>query len=161
MKISTQTRYAIRFLVELSNSEMRDSPTTLHYIAEKQGISENYLDSIATKLKKNGYLRSFKGSGGGYCLVRDIEDITVGEIMRLMESTYYQVHCICDAEELCINYGHCQIADTWKLLEKQIDDVVDSVRLSQLTDKNRPADIEEDIQDDIHADIRESMLAVN
>ena len=132
MKISTQTRYAVRLLMELSNSETKNAPTTLHYIAEKQGISENYLDSIATKLRKNGFLKSYKGYGGGYCLSRDINDITLGEIMRLMESTYYQIHCIADAEELCVNYNDCQIAIALEQLEKQIDDMVNNVRLSQL-----------------------------
>ena len=136
MKISTQTRYAVRLLVELANSESQKTPVTLHYIAEKQGISENYLDSIATKLRKKGYLKSFKGYGGGYCLSKDVEEITLGEIMRLMESTYYQVHCICDAEESCVNYNNCQIAIVWERLEKQIDDAVNSVTLSQLIDKH-------------------------
>jgi len=135
MKISTQTRYALRFLVELSNPDLRDTPTTLHQIAEKQGISDNYLESIATKLKKHGYLKSYQGSGGGYCLNRDTDNISLGEIMRLMESTYFQVHCISDAEESCVNYDNCPIAHTWSLLGEQIDSVVDNVRLSQLSDE--------------------------
>ena len=139
MKISTQTRYAVRLLTELSNSDEQNTPTTLHYIAEKQGISENYLDSIATKLRKAGYLKSYKGYGGGYCLSRNIEDISLGEIMRLMESTYYQVHCVGDAEDSCVNYNDCLIADALELLEKQIDDMVNNLRLSQLTDKANTA----------------------
>ncbi|MCL2045125.1 MAG: Rrf2 family transcriptional regulator [Oscillospiraceae bacterium] len=132
MKISTQTRYAVRFLLELSNTETKEKPTTLHQIAEKQGISDNYLESIATKLKKNGYLRSYKGSGGGYCLSRDIDDITLGEIMRLMESTYFQVHCTPDAKTTCVNYETCQIANAWDLLEQHISDLVNNLKLSQL-----------------------------
>ena len=133
MKISTQTRYAIRFLVELSNSDAKDTPTTLHQIAVKQGISDNYLESIATKLKKNGYLSSYKGNGGGYCLNRNTDDITLGEIMRLMETTYFQIHCTSDAETTCVNYNNCPVAQAWGALETQIDSVVDNVKLSQLT----------------------------
>jgi len=134
MKISTQTRYAVRFLVELSNTDSGGTPTTLRKIAEKQGISDNCLESIATKLKKHGYLRSYQGNGGGYCLNRDIDKISLGEIMRLMESTYFQVHCVSDAEVSCTNYDNCPVAQAWSLLEEQIDSVVDNVRLSQLTD---------------------------
>jgi Rrf2 family protein len=135
MIISTQTRYAVRFLLELSKSEEKDRPTTLRHIATKQGISEAYLESIATKLRKNGYLKSFKGAGGGYCLNYGIEDISVGEIMRLMETTYFQVHCTPDAKETCENYTECLIAQAWELLENQIDTIVDNVKLSQLSSK--------------------------
>lgn len=131
--ISTQTRYAIRFLLELSNSEEKDKPVTLRQIAKQQGISEAYLESIATKLRKNGYLRSFKGAGGGYCLNTNIDDITVGEIMRLMETTYFQVHCIPDAKSCCDNYGRCELARGWELLQSSIDNMVDNIKLSQLS----------------------------
>jgi Rrf2 family protein len=135
MIISTQTRYAVRFLLELSKADEHDKPTTLRYIAKKQGISEAYLESIATKLRKHGYLKSFKGAGGGYCLALGIENITVGEIMRLMETTYFQIHCTIDAEETCENFRECLIAQTWQLLETQIDSIVDNVKLSQLSSK--------------------------
>ncbi|MCL2496158.1 MAG: Rrf2 family transcriptional regulator [Clostridiales bacterium] len=133
MIISTKTRYAVRLLVELSRSEEREKPTTLRYVANKQGISEAYLESIATKLRKNGYLRSYKGAGGGYCLALPIEDITVGEIMRLMETTYFQVHCTIDAKETCKHYDECLIAQAWTMLESQLDSVVDNVKISQLS----------------------------
>lgn len=135
MIISTQTRYAVRFLLELAKSDEHDKPTTLRYIAKKQGISEAYLESIATKLRKHGYLKSYKGAGGGYCLTLAIDDITVGEIMRLMETTYFQIHCTVDAEETCDNYRECLIAQAWQLLETQIDSIVDNVKLSQLSSK--------------------------
>ena len=139
MMISTQTRYAVRFLLELSKCDEKDRPTTLRHIAAKQGISEAYLESIATKLRKHGYLKSYKGAGGGYCLTQGIEDITIGEIMRLMETTYFQVHCTTDAEKTCENYKDCLISQACKLLETQIDSIVDNVRLSQLSDKEQLA----------------------
>ena len=139
MMISTQTRYAVRFLLELAKSDEKDKPTTLRYIAAKQGISEAYLESIATKLRKHGYLRSYKGAGGGYCLTLGIENITIGEIMRLMETTYFQVHCTVDAEKTCENYNQCLISQACKLLETQIDSIVDNVRLSQLATEQQRA----------------------
>jgi Rrf2 family protein len=123
--------------LELSKTEEKDRPTTLRNIAKKQGISEAYLESIATKLRKHGYLKSYKGAGGGYCLTLGIDDITVGEIMRLMETTYFQVHCTADAKETCDNYKECLIAQAWKLLETQIDSIVDNVKLSQLSTKQQ------------------------
>jgi len=132
MIISTKTRYAVRLLLELSKSEEKEKPTTLRYVANKQGISEAYLESIATKLRKSGYLRSYKGAGGGYCLALPIENITVGEIMRLMETTYFQIHCTADAKETCKHFDECLIAQAWELLEGQLDSVVDNVKISQL-----------------------------
>jgi len=135
MIVSTQTRYAVRFLLELSNSDENDRPTTLHHVASIQGISEAYLESIALKLRKHGYLKSYKGSGGGYSLAMPIGDITLGEIMRLMETKFFQIHCAEDSKESCSYYHDCRIAQTWESLENQISSVVDNVRLSQLSNR--------------------------
>jgi len=136
MIISTQTRYAVRFLLELAKSSEKERPVTLRYIAARQGISEAYLEAIATKLRKHGYLQSYKGAGGGYRLKQGIDEITVGEIMRLMETTYFQVHCTADAAKTCDNYKDCLISQACQLLEAQIDNIVDNLKLSQLSDKH-------------------------
>jgi len=135
MIISTQTRYAVRFLLELSYSEEADRPTTLRQAADAQGISVAYLESIALKLRKRGYLKSYKGAGGGYTLAMPIEQITLGEIMRLMENKYFQIHCAEDSEETCKNFSDCRIAKAWETLESHLTNVVDSVKLSQLSNK--------------------------
>ena len=134
MKISTQTRYAVRFLLELYRSQTNGTPITILQIANRQGISNSYMESIATKLRKHGYLRSYTGPGGGYLLAHPIEEITLGEIMRLMESTYFQVHCISNPEEMCANYSGCLIAQAWEHLESGIDQIVDNVILSQFVE---------------------------
>jgi len=138
MVISTQTRYAVRFLLELSHSEETDKPTALHQVASAQGISETYLEAIALKLRKNGYVKSYKGSGGGYTLMMPIGEISLGKIMRLMENKYFQVHCSENSEETCKNYANCLIAQTWELLETQISNLVDNIKLSQLSGKVYP-----------------------
>jgi Rrf2 family protein len=133
--ISTQTRYAVRFLLELSYSEEADKPITLRQAADAQGISVAYLESIALKLRKSGYLKSYKGAGGGYTLAVPIGDITLGEIMRLMENKYFQIHCAEDSEETCKHFDDCRIAEAWGALEAHLTSVVDGVRLSQLSNK--------------------------
>jgi Rrf2 family protein len=135
MMISTQTRYAVRFLLELSYNEEAGKPTTLHHVASVQGISEAYLETIALKLRKHGYLKSFKGAGGGYSLAIEIDDITLGEIMRLMENKFFQVHCAEDAEKTCNYYDKCRVAQAWESLEEQISNIVDNVKLAQLSCK--------------------------
>jgi Rrf2 family protein len=135
MTISTQTRYAVRFLLELSNNEDAGKPVALRHVASAQGISEAYLETIALKLRKHKYLKSTKGAGGGYFLAMPLEEITLGEIMRLMENKFFQVHCTEDAAETCSNYNECRIAQAWELLEDQIGNIVDNIKLSQLRAK--------------------------
>lgn len=138
MKISTQTRYAIRFLMELTLFEGREPVTerlTTEEIAERQGLSEKYLESIAAKLRKAGFITSVRGVNGGYTLAKNPVDITVGSIMRVMESTYFAVHCNPAAETCCINGPECLFATFFSGLEKVISDYVDNVTLDDLRKK--------------------------
>ena len=114
MKISTQTRYAIRFLYELSVNGSGQKRVTAKQAAESQGISEKYLESIAAKLCRNGYVNSIKGVGGGYALARPIEEISVGEIIELMEKQFFEIHCVPNADTDCVNYEGCAVADFWE-----------------------------------------------
>lgn len=138
MKISTQTRYAMRFLVELalheSKSKLEERLTT-HEIAQKQGISGKYLESIACKLKKAGYVDSLKGVKGGYRLARPLDEISVGHVMRVMETTYFELHCVKDPEKTCPNYKDCKLVDYWSNLEQAMSCVVDSIMLKDIKDQ--------------------------
>lgn len=91
MKISTNSRYALRFLLRLSLAPEGCRVTTMS-VAEQEGISEKMLERIAARLRKEGYVRSAKGVGGGYCLARPAEEITVGEVLRLMETSLSLIH---------------------------------------------------------------------
>lgn len=132
MKISTKSRYAIRLLVELVKAEDLEQPMPLKQIAKNQGISANYVESISSKLTRAGYIKSFKGVNGGYLLEKDPKEIFVGEIMRLMESTYFESHCIKNADMNCPNYERCAICRTWDTLGNTITGLVDSVSIYQL-----------------------------
>ena len=82
MKISTKGRYALRVLIDLSERNPNEF-IPLTDIADKQGISEKYLESIVSVLIKNDYLISLRGKGGGYKLSRQPDEYTVGEILRV------------------------------------------------------------------------------
>lgn len=138
MKISTKTRYAIRLLLETARIFEGNRLITMREVSKKQDISEKYIESIASKLRKAGYLASYKGVGGGYRLIKKPEDITVGEIMRLMESTYFDVHCSKDACDICVNYKNCTIADAWGVVEESISSVVDNVSIANLLNNQLP-----------------------
>lgn len=132
MKISTQTRYALRFLLELSLRTRPPLCITTRSIAQRQGISEKYLESIAAKLRKAGYVKSVKGAGGGYILHKDAESITVGAIMRLMETTFFQIHSTHSAPVNSEVHNDCVIVSLYERIEEQIISVVDHVTLADL-----------------------------
>ena len=87
MKISTKGRYALRVLIDLSERNPNEF-IPLTDIADKQGISEKYLESIVSVLIKNDYLISLRGKGGGYKLSRQPDEYTVGEILRVTEGSF-------------------------------------------------------------------------
>lgn len=132
MKISTKSRYAIRLLVELAKTDDLDQPMPLKQIAKNQGISANYVESISSKLTRSGYITSFKGVNGGYLLAKEPRDISVGEIMRLMESTYFEIHCVKNPDINCVNFNHCAVCKTWDALESTITNLVDGVSIAHL-----------------------------
>lgn len=135
MKVSTQTRYAMRMLLELALNEKPYERLTTQQIATNQGISEKYLEAIANKLKKAGYLDSSKGIGGGYLLRVAPESITVGDLMRLMETSFFQIHCVKDADSVCPQYDKCVMVEIWEILEKAIRDVVDNITIAYMRDR--------------------------
>lgn len=87
MKISTRGRYGIRLLADLAGLAERhgENHASLQAIAERQRVSARYLEQVAVLLKRAGFIRSVKGSSGGYSLARDPNDITVGEALRALE----------------------------------------------------------------------------
>lgn len=136
MKISTQTRYALRFLLELAVHELNPNNSaikmTTQEIASSQQISEKYLESIASKLRKNGFINSIKGVNGGYWLAKSPDSITLGDIMRVMENEYFVVHCINDPQKRCPNFEGCQMEKFLRRIESKIDEVVDHVTLESI-----------------------------
>ena len=86
MLISTRGRYALRILLELAQYD-QGPYMPLPLIAEKQGISEKYLESIVSLLVKGGLVEGVRGKGGGYRLRRPLKDYSAGEILRLTEGS--------------------------------------------------------------------------
>ncbi|MBP5188394.1 MAG: Rrf2 family transcriptional regulator [Fibrobacterales bacterium] len=84
MKISTRGRYGLRLLIDVAQNR-GDSPVTLREIAERQNISEPYLEQVAIALRRAGYIRSVKGAGGGYLCALPAADVRVGDVLRLLE----------------------------------------------------------------------------
>ena len=131
MLVSTKGRYALRVMLELAQSD-----STLYMplplIAEKQGISEKYLESIISVLSKAGLVDGLRGKGGGYRLNRPAADYSVGQILRLTEGSLAPVTCLESEENPCPRAGHCTTLPMWEKLDSLINDYLDSVSLADL-----------------------------
>lgn len=131
MMISTKGRYALRVLVDLA--EHRDEGyIPLKTVAQRQGISQKYLEGIMTALSKAGYVDGIHGRSGGYRLVKPPEEYRIGPILRLTEGSLAPVQCMADDALPCQMAGSCRTRPLWQGLDRVIRDYLDSATLDQL-----------------------------
>ena len=130
MLVSTKGRYALRVMLELAQRPA-DSYTPLPVIAERQSVSEKYLESIVVLLSRAGLVEGVRGKGGGYRLSRELKDYSVGEIVRLTEGSLAPVSCL-EGENTCPRADKCLSLPVWEKLDTLINDYLDSVSLADL-----------------------------
>ena len=131
MLISTKGRYALRVMIDLAEHQSEDF-IPLKVIAERQEISEKYLESIIRLLVKAKLLNGLRGKGGGYQLTRAPEQYTVGSILRLTEESLAPVACLEDGAASCPRMASCRTLPLWQGLNKVINDYLDNVTLADL-----------------------------
>ncbi len=137
MRISTKGRYALHLMLDLAR-QPGDKYVSLKAVAQRQGISEKYLEQIIPLLSKAQLLQSARGAQGGYRLARDKAAITVGQILRLAEGSLSPVQCLdtafpCDKVDSCLTIG------LYRRLQAAIDQVVDNTTLADLVEEVPPA----------------------
>ncbi len=130
MMISSKGRYALRVMTDLAEHP-EDGYIPLKVIAERQDISEKYLESIIVVLSKAGLLDGVRGKGGGYRLTKAPEEYSIGSILKLTEGSLAPVPCIGD-EKQCNRPTECRTHPVWQKLDRLIDDYVESVTLADL-----------------------------
>lgn len=130
MKISTKGRYALRLMLDLAINNT-GGYIPIKRIAERQEISEKYLEQIITQISRAGFVRSVRGSQGGYQLANPPEDYTVGMILRLMEGELSPVSCL-DEPGGCDRANRCVTLDVWQQIKEAVEDVVDNITLADL-----------------------------
>ena len=131
MIVSTKGRYALRVMVYMA---MQDNTayTPLKQIAESEGISQKYLESIMTILSKAGLVDAVHGKGGGYRLNRSPDGYTVGSILKLTEGSLAAVSCTAQGPAACSRSVCCQTKPMWDKLDKMIDEFFEGVTLADL-----------------------------
>ena len=133
MIVSTRGRYALRVLVDIAeHSGDENVRIPLKEIAERQEISQKYMESIMTLLSKNNYVDAVHGKGGGYRLNRPAEEYKVGDILRLTEGTLAPVACLEKDAAECERKPQCRTLKLWSKLDDLIEDYLDSVTLADL-----------------------------
>lgn len=134
MKFSTKGRYGLKAMLDLAVHN-NEGQVVLKSIAERQGLSENYLEQLFAVLKKAKLVKSIRGSQGGYLLARDPEKITVGDILRPLEGSLVTTDCVFENGESCgSDYNCCVTKGIWLKIQEGIDSVTNSITLQQLVD---------------------------
>ncbi len=131
MIVSTKGRYALRVMIDLAEKNNQER-VPLKEIAERQGISQKYIEAIMTILSKHGFVDAVHGKGGGYRLNKKPEDYRVGDILRLTEGSLSPVACLEAGAEECPRKAECRTLPMWTKLDELVEGYLDSVRLSDL-----------------------------
>ena len=113
---------------------------TLMDIAERQGISEKYLESIVSLLSKNDFLISLRGKGGGYKLSRRPEEYTVLSVLQCTEGSLAPVACLESKPNKCPKLEECKTITMWENFEKTINDYFNKITIPDLINSGNGID---------------------
>jgi len=140
MKLSTKGRYGLRAVIDLAMHDNEEA-VALSQIAERQGVSMNYLEQLIAKLKKAGIVKGIRGAQGGYKLAVAADKLSVGDILRALEGDLSPVDCseVTGSENAsgCSNSDSCVTKYVWKRITDSINEAVDGIMLSELVDESR------------------------
>lgn len=131
MMISTRGRYALRVMIDLAE-HLTDGYIPLKAIAERQEISEKYLENIVKALVRGELLEGVRGKGGGYRLCKSPEQYTVGDILRLTEDSLSPVSCLNCQPMRCPRASECRTLPMWRKLNTLVNNFFDGITLADL-----------------------------
>ena len=129
--VSTKGRYALRVLIDLAEQDSNEY-IPLKDIAERQDISKKYLEIIAKDLVKGGIIEGASGKKGGYRLKKRPDEISVGEIIKIMEGSIAPVACLSDNAEECPRRNICKTVGMWEELYKMENDFFFAKKIDDL-----------------------------
>ncbi len=137
MKLSTKGRYGLRAMLDMA-ANMNEEPITTGTIAKRQGISERYLEQLLIPLKQNGLVKSMRGSQGGYLLGRRPSDITLGDIIRVLEGPITPVECVSEVNpDGCKRAALCVTRIIWRKVRDAVSNILDSYTLQDLVEEEK------------------------
>lgn len=139
MKISTKGRYAIRVMIDLAEHNTGEYMPLMD-IAKRQEISEKYLESIVVILSRNDFVQSLRGKGGGYRLIKEPSEYTVGSILRITEGSFAPVSCLEKQPNRCERASCCKTLHMWEGLQKVVEEYFDGITIQDLLDQAQGGD---------------------
>ena len=134
MRLSTKGRYGLKAMFDLAMN-YGDKPVSLTTIAARQGVSVNYLEQLISPLRKAGFVRSVRGAQGGYLLNVSPEEITVKDVLVVLEGPLAPTDCVKDEKDSsCDNADYCVTRLIYEKMKESIDQVVTSITLKDMID---------------------------
>ena len=138
MKMSTKGRYAVMAMIDIAQ-DMSGGPVSLAAIAERQDISQEYLEQLFAKLRRAGLVDSSRGPGGGYRLSRTADLISMAEIITAADEPLRVTRCDGDAVDGCVRGERCCAHDLWSSLGRQMMYFLSSITLEDVVSKRNLA----------------------
>lgn len=137
MKLSTKGKYGVRAVYEVAR-HFGKGPITIKEISERQGISISYLEQILHKLGKAGLIESVRGPAGGYLLARKPPELTIGDIVRVLEGPIALSHCLEPGESGdCHQTDDCMARMVWAKVGAKIEEALDSISFEDLLQQHQ------------------------
>lgn len=133
MKLSTRSRYGLRAVVELA-AQYGEAPLPLVTIAQRQEVSESYLEQLLRSLKAAGLVTATRGINGGYRLSRPPEEISVREVLEALEGATVVADCVGTGASVCENACTCSARPLFLKLQSRINAVLEETSLRELTE---------------------------
>ena len=135
MKLSTRGRYGVRALLDLA-LQQGNGPVLLKDIAQRQQISLPYLEHLVTPLVAAGIVKSTRGARGGISLLKPPTEVKLSEVVQLLEGSIAPADCI-NNPEICARSAFCVTRDVWSEMNKAMSQVLDSVTLHDLVERQK------------------------
>lgn len=140
MWVSTKAQYGLRALIEIGReggSPGQDSRAVpLKDVAERQGLSQHYLEQIASNLRRAGFIKSVRGAHGGYKLARPADQISAYEVVTALEGSIAPVECV-EENHVCDGNMVCGTLNLWQRVDQALRDVLGSTTLADLMEDSR------------------------
>lgn len=138
MKLSTKGRYAVMAMADIA-LQAEEELVTLSDVAERQDISQEYLEQLFSKLRKAGLVESQRGPGGGYRLARPADRINIADIVSAADEPLQVTRCQGDAIEGCVKGEKCVTHELWAALGRQVYGFLSAVTLGDVVNRRNLA----------------------
>jgi Rrf2 family iron-sulfur cluster assembly transcriptional regulator len=138
MKMSTKGRYAVMAMIDIGQNSA-GAPVSLGEIAERQEISQEYLEQLFGKLRRAGLVHSARGPGGGYVLAKAATDIPMADIILAVDEPLRVTRCEGDAVDGCVKGERCCAHDLWSSMGRQMMYFLGSITLDDVVNRRNLA----------------------